>query len=149
MKKKKNSGDQDIEKFEEKESKDEAKKKEEAKIESILTNINTDKLADLDLENYGDVGELIDEIGAIITACRAKIIQRLLKGKKVSAEDDYTLTQLGKQFKELQNVYNSMLKMRRIDGGGRDSSENDKSFLQKIKQKSTTIGSIVRDIPQD
>jgi hypothetical protein len=39
--------------------------------------------------------------------------------------------------------------MRRIDGGGRDSSENDKSFLQKIKQKSTTIGSIVRDIPQD
>lgn len=81
--------DNDIDKYEQKEAAEEVRKKEDAKIESILDNLDVSSICDFDLEDTQDIGEVIDDFGALIAACQMKIVKRLLSGKKISAEDDY------------------------------------------------------------
>ena len=130
--------DKDIDKYEEKEN-----KPPEPQPESILVNL---KVPEIDFSNAGDLGEAIDNLSVFIMACSLKLTERTLNGYKTSADDEYKLTQLRKQLKFIQDTYKDLVKSGRLSGGKNSpTKETDKSFLTRIKETKTTIGSIVQD----
>jgi hypothetical protein len=98
------------------------------------------------------VGETIDEIGQEIMANAVYMIEKIRNGQKVTKEEEAMQVEMNVQFKYLESTYQKLVKMKRIEGvsdKGVNSNESfDKNFLQKIKNKQTTMGAIVRDMSE-
>jgi len=61
----------------------------------------------------------------------------------VSEEEEYKQVEGMRQFRIIERMYESQLKSAKIQGKG--SEDVDKEYLNRIKQKKSTIGDIVRD----
>jgi hypothetical protein len=61
----------------------------------------------------------------------------------ISAEEEYKQVEGMKQFRIIERIYESELKQAK--NAGKSAEDVDKEYLEKIKQRKSTIGEIVRE----
>lgn len=61
----------------------------------------------------------------------------------ISAEEEYKQVEGMKQFRIIERIYESQLKSAKL--AGKNSEDIDKEFLNRVRQKKSTIGEIVRE----
>lgn len=83
----------------------------------------------------------IDELGQEILATAFAYTDRLRKGKKITADEEYKQVEMQRQFKYIESTFNKLKKAGRITGVA--GSTADDNFLKKILQRKSSIASIV------
>lgn len=93
------------------------------------------------------LGERISNLRSALTWAafeRIKRIHKLGKKSEESEDLDFKQTECQKQFKIIDQMYNSQLRQNKMLGKAQDEGM-DKEWLKKVKE-STTLGSIVRNM---
>jgi hypothetical protein len=116
------------------------------KVNRVINSIEGDIESGEPDENES-LASKFDSLGQEIIADSYDILMRAKKrGYRLSEDEDYMQTTKVKQFNIINSIFTKLKRQNRILD---HPNENfDKELLQKIKEKRTTVPSIVRDLSQ-
>lgn len=98
-------------------------------------------------EDIASLGEQIDQLGQEILATAFAYTDRLRKGGRISADEEYKQKQMQVQFNYIEKAYNKLIRTGRVTGV--PGSISDANFIDAIKKKKSTMGDIVRDMNEE
>lgn len=91
------------------------------------------------------IGERLDDLGQDLMAEGFFIVSQIRSGAKPTSDQMERQTLLQAEFKKLQSIYTTLVRLGRIEKKPASAGEFDRKFLDKIKDKQSTLGNIVQD----
>jgi hypothetical protein len=105
-------------------------------------------ISGIDFENLESIKKLINDVGAEIAARGFFFIQKNKNGERVTDEELFIQKQLCDQLRFLETAWSRLKRTKCVSGREDMQTEQDVNFLEKVKQRHSAIGSIVRDMTE-